>query len=201
MRILLVEDNPAQARLLWEYLSEAPQADQLKITHTLTLREMRELLKQESFDAILLDLTLPDSRGLDTLLETQKAAPALPIVVQTNLDDEQTAIRAVQAGAQDYLVKGQITGQLLVRSLRYAIERKRGELERSNLIRKLTHALEKIQTLRGLLPICTRCKKIRDDEGYWHQVEVYIRDHSEAEFSHGFCPDCARELYPQFYDD
>jgi hypothetical protein len=63
----------------------------------------------------------------------------------------------------------------------------------------LKRAAENIKILTGLLPICASCKKIRDDKGYWHQVEVYIRDHSEAEFSHGICPECAKRLYPEFY--
>jgi PAS domain S-box-containing protein len=69
-------------------------------------------------------------------------------------------------------------------------ERKKMEEEKENLIEKLQEALARIKTLRGLLPICSSCKKIRDDKGYWHQVEIYIQDHSEAEFTHGFCPEC-----------
>ena len=68
------------------------------------------------------------------------------------------------------------------------------------LLNELQNALEKIKTLNGLLPICAKCKKIRDDEGYWIQVEDYIRKHSKAQFSHGLCPDCAHELYPEVFD-
>jgi hypothetical protein len=73
------------------------------------------------------------------------------------------------------------------------------ELRRLNA--ELQAALAKVKVLSGLLPICASCKKIRDDQGYWHQVEVYIRDHSEVEFSHGICPSCAQKLYPEFYKD
>jgi hypothetical protein len=69
--------------------------------------------------------------------------------------------------------------------------------EQTALIVKLQDALAKIKTLRGLLPICASCKKIRDDKGYWSQIEVYVRDHSDAEFSHGLCPDCAQKYYDQ----
>ncbi|OGP68397.1 MAG: hypothetical protein A2169_07910 [Deltaproteobacteria bacterium RBG_13_47_9] len=75
-------------------------------------------------------------------------------------------------------------------------ERKRIEEEREKLIRELQEALAKVKKLSGFLPICASCKKIRGDKGYWEQVEVYIRDHSEAEFSHGICPDCMKKLYP-----
>jgi len=75
-------------------------------------------------------------------------------------------------------------------------ERKRAQTEKDDLIVELKGALRKVKTLSGLLPICASCKKIRDDTGYWTQIESYIRVHSDAEFSHGICPDCAKKLYP-----
>ncbi len=78
-------------------------------------------------------------------------------------------------------------------------KRKEVEADREKLIKKLQDALDKIKVLRGIIPICASCKKIRDDEGYWNQIESYIREHSEAEFSHGIGPDCAKKLYPEFY--
>ena len=77
--------------------------------------------------------------------------------------------------------------------------RKRAEEEREKLILELREALKKVKLLSGLLPVCASCKKIRNDKGYWEQIEVYIRDHSEANFSHGICPDCAKRLYPGIY--
>jgi PAS domain S-box-containing protein len=77
-------------------------------------------------------------------------------------------------------------------------ERKRTEIERENLIRNLREALDKVKTLRGLIPICSHCKKIRDDQGYWNQLEAYITHHSEAAFTHGVCPDCARTLFTEY---
>lgn len=77
--------------------------------------------------------------------------------------------------------------------------RKKAEEERERLIRDLQEALSRIKVLSGLLPICASCKKIRNDQGYWEQIEIYIRDHSEAEFSHGFCPDCMARLYPEYF--
>jgi GAF domain-containing protein len=71
-------------------------------------------------------------------------------------------------------------------------------LAKARLVHELREALAQVKTLRGLLPICAHCKKIRDDQGYWHSVEVYVRDHSEAEFSHGICPECMKKLYPWF---
>lgn len=79
-------------------------------------------------------------------------------------------------------------------------ERKRAEEERERLIGELQEALAEVKTLSGLLPLCSSCKRIRDDQGYWQQIEAYIRDHSEAEFSHSVCPECAKKLYPEVFD-
>ena len=77
-------------------------------------------------------------------------------------------------------------------------ERKRIEAERDQVILDLQEALKNVKTLSGLLPICASCKKIRDDQGYWNQIESYLHKHSDAEFSHGICPECAKALYPDF---
>lgn len=80
-------------------------------------------------------------------------------------------------------------------------ERKRAEQEKEDLVVELKDALSQVKKLSGLLPICSSCKKIRDDKGYWQQIEAYIGEHSEAEFSHSICPECARRLYPEFFKD
>lgn len=79
------------------------------------------------------------------------------------------------------------------------MSRKAAEAERDKVIQELQKAIAEVKTLRGFLPICSHCKKIRDDKGYWNQIESYIKDHSEAEFSHSICPDCARSLYPDYH--
>ena len=122
--VLLVEDNPGDARLLREVVREAEGAH-IQLTHVDTLAKALQRLDAEQFDVVMLDLSLPDADGLETLVRTHAQAPSVPIVVLTGLDDEGLAIRAVREGAQDYLVKGQVTGQLLVRAMRYATERKR----------------------------------------------------------------------------
>lgn len=80
-----------------------------------------------------------------------------------------------------------------------SIRRKQAEEERERLIIELKEALSKVKLLSGLLPICASCKKIRNDNGCWEQMEMYVRDHSEAEFSHGICPECAEKMYPEYY--
>jgi len=88
--------------------------------------------------------------------------------------------------------------QFLYCMLRDITERKQREKEREEMITELQTALEQIKTLKGIVPICAHCKKIRDDKGYWEQVEAYVSKHSDAQFSHSICPDCRKEHYPQF---
>lgn len=123
VKVLLIEDNLAEARLLQEILKET-RFQQFRLVHVKRLREALERLKEDDFDAILLDLTLPDSQGLVSLAPLIREAPSVPIVVLTNTNDDELAVEAVRQGAQDYLVKRQVSGELLTRSLSYAIERK-----------------------------------------------------------------------------
>jgi formate hydrogenlyase transcriptional activator len=124
--ILLVEDSPIDVALLREMLGEA-NAFQCELTHCNMLGSALTVLGRESFDIVLLDLTLPDGNGLDTVLRMHAAVPHVPIVVMSGLGDEELAIRALQEGAQDYLVKGQVDSNILIRAMRHAIERKQAE--------------------------------------------------------------------------
>ena len=124
--LLLVEDNPGDARLLREMLNEAG-AQKTEMTRAASMREAERHLAQASFDIVLLDLGLPDAQGLEAVRRTRAAAPRVPLVVLTGLDDETLATQALQEGAQDYLIKGQIETRGLLRALRYAVERKTAE--------------------------------------------------------------------------
>jgi len=121
--LLLVEDNPGDARLLREMLNEAG-AHKTEMTQAESMGEAERHLAQALFDIVLLDLGLPDAQGLEAVRRARAIAPRVPLVVLTGLDDEALATRALQAGAQDYLIKGQIETRGLLRALRYAIERK-----------------------------------------------------------------------------
>jgi len=188
LRILIVEDNPADADLIREML---PQTDSLHFqaesVHRLSGALAR--LERRDIDLVLLDLGLPDSQGLPTFHALRRAVPDIPVIVLSGNDDQELAISAVRDGAQDYLVKGRFGGDLLVRAARYA-------LEREHLILELREALARIKTLSGLLPICAGCKKIRDDKGYWSQVDSYITLHSGTRFTHSLCPDCLKKYFP-----
>jgi two-component system, OmpR family, sensor kinase len=136
-KVLLVEDNLGDALLLRESLRELGGPLPFDLTHVGRLEEGLRSARRETFDAILLDLSLPDACGVETVVRMQEAAPRLPIVVLTGLDDNAAALDAVRAGAQDYLVKGEIDGRLLVRALGYAIERKLTQEEIEQHLRRI----------------------------------------------------------------
>jgi len=135
MTVLLMEDNPGDAELLQELLADSDMA-QFNLIHVDRLATGLQCLATQTVDVVLLDLSLPDSYGIETLTKTQQQAPTVPIVVLTGYADEQLATEAVQQGAQDYLVKGGVDDRLLIRSLRYARERKQAEHERAERIRQ-----------------------------------------------------------------
>src|SRR5688572_22513403 len=122
-KVLLIEDNPGDARLLKEAIREITPLP-FELIHVDRLDLGIERLQQDNFAAVLLDLSLPDAKGIETVVRMQHEVSGMPTVVLTGLDDDAVALDAVRAGAQDYLVKGEIDGRLLVRSLKYAIERK-----------------------------------------------------------------------------
>jgi signal transduction histidine kinase len=134
VRILLVEDNPGDARLLRFTLAEA-ESLRFELVHAARLSEALDHVREGPADVVLLDLSLPDAHGMETVTRMLDAAPAVPIIVLTGLTDETVAVQAVQAGAQDYLVKGSVDGGTLARAIRYAMERKRMEMERAGLLR------------------------------------------------------------------
>ena len=125
-RLLLVEDNPGDARLLREMFSE-PGPHNAEVTHVESMGEAEKHLAGHTVDVVLLDLGLPDAQGLAAVRRAHAAAPRVPLLVLTGLDDEELATQALQEGAQDYLVKGQIETRGLLRAIRYAIQRKRSE--------------------------------------------------------------------------
>ena len=126
IKILLIEDSIEDAVIIREMLKETTKIP-FQLTHVSRLKTGFEKLFQESFDMLLLDLNLPDSWGFDTFIRTYDQVPELPIVILSGFDDEEIAVKAVREGAQDYLIKGEIEGRLLTRSIYYAIERKKIE--------------------------------------------------------------------------
>lgn len=182
--MLIVEDDPDDVFLLKDLLSGEEAAEMIyHKEYTGTVAKAVEALAQRSFDVILLDLGLPDSQGLETVRRIVPAAAGIPVIVLTSMNDEALGLQAIHEGAQDYLIKREISFRVIRRVINYAIERQK-------LLAQLEKSLKEIKILRGILPTCSYCRKIRDDKGAWQQMEMYIREHTEAEFSHGMCPAC-----------
>lgn len=191
IKVFLVEDDPDFVLLTEELIDGCAGALALRSGQTLETSFIE--IEKWRPDLVLLDLMLPDSRGLDTLRSVCSRFPCLPVIVLTSVSDKLLGDEAIAEGAQDYLVKGRCDSTGLLRTVKYSIERKKLLTEKDELVLKLREALARVKQLTGLLPICCRCKKIRDAAGKWVKLEAYIIGHSEAEFTHGFCDECLKE--------
>lgn len=208
-KILIAEDDYLVSRMIGGLLDE--------IGHTVVGEAMDgleaiELTRNLRPDLVLMDIKMPDMDGIEAAQQIHRLCPT-PIVALTAYDNPDLVQQAGKAGIGAYLVKPS-SAQELDRAITIALarfddlmslRRLNDELHQSNeerqkLIVNLQNALDEIKTLRGLIPICASCKKIRDDAGFWTEIEIYVRDHTEAQFSHGICPDCARKLYPDIFE-
>ena len=199
-RVLLVEDDEEDYLVTRKMLSDADGSEfeiDWEASYDLALAAMCS----NRHDVYLVDYRLGERDGLELLGQAIDGGCDSPIILLTGQGDREVDLQAMRAGAMDFLVKGGIDATLLGRSIRYAVQRRLVERQREKLIIELEIALAKIKTLSGLLPICSSCKSIRDDRGYWSQIETYIADHSDTEFSHGICPGCLIRLYPDRYHE
>lgn len=217
LRVLLIEDSPDDAFLI----ERALRSDGFdpSIHRVETEAGLLGALQQAPWDLIICDYSLPQWGGHRALGLCRQKAMDVPIIIVSGVIGEEVAVEMMRAGAHDYVMKDKL-GRLasavrreldaaqerrehrraqeeLNRMAAHAeAQRRQDERDRLQLIEDLRDALQRVKTLSGLLPICAGCKKIRDDAGSWHAIEVYIKQHSQAEFSHGLCPECARALYP-----
>jgi|WetSurMetagenome_2_1015567.scaffolds.fasta_scaffold211004_2 CheY-like chemotaxis protein len=177
--ILAVDDNSVNLRLLKGILGPQGYAT----VTALNAGEALDFLEKEKPELILLDINMPGMDGLEAARKI-KQSPVnkdIPIIFLTARNEKEDIVMGFDAGGVDYVTKPFNPPELLAR-IRTHIELKR--------------AREEINTLHGLLPICVQCKKIRDKAGNWQKIETYISERSEAEFTHGMCPECIRKLYP-----
>lgn len=145
----------------------------------------------------ILDWVMPGLDGLEVIGQVRNQMGNRPyLILLTSRGGMEDKVTGLDAGADDYLVKPIDPGELRAR-----VQAGQRIIEMQDKIqlqvKELQQAIKQIQTLHGILPICSFCKKIRDDTGYWEQVEVYVRNHSDADFSHSICPNCLKENYPE----
>ena len=181
-RIMIVEDEP----IIAEDLQLTLKSFDYEVTRVVSSGEEAVRLAHEDHpDLILMDIVLSGAMdGIDTAAEIVRDGN-IPVIYLTAHCSPDILERAKKTRPYAYLKKP-FDDESVRTSVEISLYRHRAEKE--------------IKILRGLLPICVRCKKIRDDEGYWQNVEQYVRDHSEADFTHGICPECAREIYPEEFD-
>ena len=199
--VLIVDDNPTDTLFLTRLLERTDR----HIIAAKSGEEALHILKGFEFALVLLDVHLEGLSGFETAerIRADERTRHLPVIfiTATSREDE-SVFRGYDAGAVDYLIKP-IEPNLLrskvnvfceLSAQRLVIQEQLKEIQAKNEV--LNRQIEEIKTLRGLVPICARCKNVRDDSGFWQTIEAYVSDHSEAEFSHLLCPECTGVLYP-----
>jgi DNA-binding response OmpR family regulator len=193
-KILVVDDDPTWLRAVVRLLTHAGYDVADAGTGQAGLAAMRT----NQPDLVLLDIILPDVNGLELCRQiktTDAFARVFVILMSASQISSDEQSLGLETGADGYIARP-ISNRELVARVQALVRIRKAEAERDRLSAELQQTLAEVKTLRGFLPICASCKKIRDDQGFWSEVESYITRHSEARFSHGICPDCAKRLYP-----
>ncbi len=191
IRVLIAEDDAMVARLTQRELESigltvvgiAPDGAQA-VSLTAALKP----------DVVLMDITMPEMNGIDAAAALQADCPT-PVVILTAHDASELVERATAAGVGAFVIKPPRADEL-ERAIVIATARHADLLELRRLNQELQAALAEVKALKGLLPICCGCKKIRDDRDYWSEVEVYLMKHTDAKFTHGYCPTCLEKYFP-----
>ena len=213
MAILIVDDSRDEQELLTNRLQAAGYESLLVADSAETalaiVGQVEGEQRGEQVDLILMDIMLPGLDGLEACrrITTTERLQDIPIIVITVKTSEQDLRAAFAAGAMDYIRKpvnsvelvARVSSALTLRAER--IMRKAREQDLLLRTQELEHALREVNVLRGFIPICAHCKRVRTDTGDWQRIEDYIQQHSEAEFSHGICQECMRNVYPDVGKD
>ena len=197
MNILITDDDPNSRKTLGKILKTRG----FEVEEAGAGSEAVASCGAKFFNLVLIDMRLPDISGIEVLKSVLGINEDTMAIMMTGYASLDSAIEAMNKGAFSYITKPVNMEQTLV-IIGKALEKQRLSLENKRLLKELAEqitelqtALAQIKTLRGLLPICMYCKKIRDDKQYWQQVEGYISEHSDAQFSHGICPDCYKKYF------
>jgi CheY-like chemotaxis protein len=177
--VLMVDDNPENLRLLGGVLEQ----QNYSIAFAVNGKEALDFVRTEKPDLILLDIMMPGDDGYTVCkkLKSRQDTRQIPVIFLTARTESIDIVKGFEFGGVDYVTKPFHSAELLAR-MKTHIDLKR--------------ARDEIKTLRGLLPTCAWCRRIRNEEGKWESIEKYVQEHTEADFSHGMCPDCLAEKFP-----
>ena len=195
MRILIAEDDLTSRTMLAAMLRKSGH----DVVETANGSEAWDALQEPDAPRLaILDWMMPEMDGLEVVRRVRAIQSSQPpyVIMLTAKDERADIVAGLDAGADDYLAKPFDVGELRAR---VEVGRRMVEMRErlAAQIQELRDSLEHIKTLQGILPICSFCKKIRDDQGYWDQVEAYVGKHSDVRFSHGICPECMKRHYPR----
>jgi YesN/AraC family two-component response regulator len=199
--VLYVEDEAATREQMYSFLSRHMR----EVSVAVNGKEAIGQYQRKRHDIIVTDIRMPVMDGLELSRMIKEIDPESKIIITSAYSDTDYLLTAIERGIDAYVIKPIDVEKLLsainkcAEVILYRKSLLRHQEEQRKTMEELKAALSKVKQLSGFLPICASCKKIRDDRGYWQQIEEYIRDHSEAEFSHGLCPDCAKKIYPQYF--
>ena len=188
MKILIAEDDPVSATLLQTLLTQWDY----EVVITENGDDALSVLSADDGPSLaILDWIMPGLSGPDVCRKVRSASTSRPLylILLTRLGKRDNIVEGLEAGADDYLAKPFDAAELRARvQAGRRVVNLEGELH--DRVRELEDALANVKQLQGLLPICSYCKKIRDDQDYWHQVDSYVAQHTEVQFSHSICPSC-----------
>jgi sigma-B regulation protein RsbU (phosphoserine phosphatase) len=193
MRILIAEDEPISRRML--------EASLVKWGHEVVVttngaEAWTEFQKEGAPSLAILDIMMPEINGLEICRKIRQIPNSSPpyLILLTGKQEKEDVVIGIEAGANDYLTKPFHREELRVR-LGVGVQMIELQERLAERVRELEDALAQVKQLQGTLPICSHCKKIRDDENYWHQVDNYISRYTDTHFSHSVCPDCYKEIW------
>lgn len=195
--VMIVEDDPSMILYIKNSLEN--------LGYTLgpvasTASKAIQYAREYQPDVILMDILLEGEHDGIEAAEVIREETEIPVIFLTSTTGEAFLQRARITEPFGYLLKP-FEDQLLRANIEMALYKSRMERERRKLIRELKQSLERIRELKSLIPICSSCKKIRNDQGYWEQLEAYLRTHYDVDFSHSMCPQCLKRYYPELYEE
>jgi len=222
--ILIVDDEPVSVEMLSNLLE-----GEYKVIMAHSGQETLEIVSRIIPDLILLDILMPVMDGYEVfrIIKRKPELKDVPVLFITALGEAECESEGLELGAADYIIKPfnsalvrlRVKNHLELKRQRDLLTTKAEELQRLNselahevterryvqlaneeLIKELRNAMAEVKTLSGLLPICSSCKQVRDDQGYWSRIETYLSKHTDISFSHGLCKECAQKIYPDYCD-